>query len=122
MSQRKGSQGSTHKADAECVRVDSAGGLRGDSGGGLRVFFDGEELRGSPGQTIAAVLMSAGKRIWRHTSRRREPRGLFCGMGVCFDCLVRVDGRPNVRACRALAADAMRVDTQHADGLWEESP
>jgi predicted molibdopterin-dependent oxidoreductase YjgC len=85
----------------------------------VRLTFDGEELRALEGQTVPAALLAAGRRVWRYTSRRGEPRGLFCGMGVCFDCLVRIDGRPNVRACQAAVAEGMRVETQHGPGVWE---
>jgi predicted molibdopterin-dependent oxidoreductase YjgC len=85
----------------------------------VRWTFDGEEVRAFEGQTIAAALLAAGRRIWRYTSRRREPRGLFCGMGICFDCLVRVEGRPNVRACQTPVREGMRVETQHDPGAWE---
>lgn len=61
--------------------------------------FDGKELTALPGQTVAAALLANGIRSWRTTRIAGRPRGLFCGIGVCFDCLVTVDGRPNVRAC-----------------------
>jgi predicted molibdopterin-dependent oxidoreductase YjgC len=85
----------------------------------VRVTFDGEPLPAVAGQTVAAALLAGGRRAWRSTGRRGEPRGLFCGMGVCFDCLVRIDGRPNQRACQVPVADGMRVQTQHGAGSWE---
>jgi predicted molibdopterin-dependent oxidoreductase YjgC len=71
---------------------------------------DGEEITAYPGDTIAAALYAAGRRAWR-TARNGEPRGLLCGIGVCFDCLVTVDGVPNIRACQALAQPGMVVVT-----------
>jgi aerobic-type carbon monoxide dehydrogenase small subunit (CoxS/CutS family) len=68
---------------------------------------------------VAAALLAAGKRSLRVTPRRGEPRGLFCGMGVCFDCLVEVDGRPSVRACRTTVKAGMRVETQQGLGSWK---
>jgi predicted molibdopterin-dependent oxidoreductase YjgC len=85
----------------------------------VRFTFDGEELHAVEGQTVAAALLAAGRRVWRYTGRRGEPRGLFCGMGVCFDCLVRIDGRPNLRACQTVVAEGMRVETQRGAGTWE---
>ncbi len=85
----------------------------------LKFTCDGREMSAHAGQTIAAALLAAGTRSLRVTSRREEPRGLFCGMGVCFDCLVQVDGRPNVRACRTPVVDGMRVATQQGKGFWE---
>ena len=89
-----------------------AHGSAGPNGPSVRLTFDGTELHAVAGQTIAAALLAAGRRVWRYTGRRQEPRGMFCGMGICFDCLVRVDGRPNVRACQALVAEGMRIETR----------
>ena len=65
-----------------------------------------------PGQTIAGVLLATGRSAWRRTSRASAPRGLFCGIGVCFDCLVTVNGDPDVRACQRRASDGDVVETQ----------
>lgn len=81
--------------------------------------FDGKPIHAVAGQTIAAALLAHGERVLRHTSRRHEPRGLFCGMGVCFDCLVQVDGKPNLRACQTPVAPGMCVQSQQGDGSWE---
>ncbi|MGH6929893.1 MAG: 2Fe-2S iron-sulfur cluster-binding protein, partial [Dongiaceae bacterium] len=60
--------------------------------------FEGREIRGRPGETLAAALTAAGERNLRET-KAGEQRGLFCGMGVCQECLVEIDGRGNQRAC-----------------------
>ena len=88
----------------------------------LHFTFDGQEIVAYEGETVAAALLAAGRRALRLTDRRGEPRGLFCGMGVCFDCLIQVNGRPNVRACRTLAAEGLRVETQRGAGAWEAPP
>jgi predicted molibdopterin-dependent oxidoreductase YjgC len=88
----------------------------------LHFTFDGREVLAYEGETVAAALLAAGQRVLRLTGRRGEPRGLFCGMGVCFDCLVQVDGRPNVRACQTPAAEGLRVETQRGSGSWEVPP
>ncbi|MDN3358725.1 (2Fe-2S)-binding protein [Actinomadura sp. DC4] len=77
----------------------------------LRITVDGEPLTGAAGQTIAGVLLTAGRRSWRRTASG-APRGVFCGIGVCFDCLVTVNGVPDVRACRRRAQDGDVVTTQ----------
>jgi hypothetical protein len=64
----------------------------------LRFSFDGASIEAAPGETISAALYASGHKVLRTTSLRAEPRGLFCNMGVCFDCLVEVDGQPNMRA------------------------
>ena len=82
--------------------------------------FDGEELHARPGDTLAVALMAAGRRTLRTTSRLAEPRGLFCNMGVCFECLVEVDGRSNIRACQTLVERGMQVRTQHGHGRSDD--
>ncbi len=78
----------------------------------MRVRFDGEEVEAQEGQTVAGVLLAKGIRSWRTTRGEGRPRGLFCGIGVCFDCLVRVNGVPDVRACQRLVADGDDIRTQ----------
>ncbi|MGC5566734.1 (2Fe-2S)-binding protein [Streptomyces sp. FR-108] len=83
------------------------------------VTFDERELTVLPGQTIAAVLWSAGVMSWRTTRGSGEPRGVFCGIGVCFDCLLTVNGRPNQRACLVRAEPGDVIRTQEGTGLHE---
>jgi hypothetical protein len=59
------------------------------------------------------VLLGAGQRQWRITAAG-APRGVFCGIGVCFDCLVEVDGLRDVRACLRRAQDGDVVARQSA--------
>lgn len=78
--------------------------------------FDGRAVPFQEGQSIAAALIANGVRSWRTTRRAARPRGVFCGIGVCFDCLVTVDERPNRRACVVPAAAGMRVASQDGGG------
>ena len=84
----------------------------------VTLTVDGKDLEAHLGETVAGALMAAGIRTFRETFRRRLPRGLYCGMGVCYDCLVVIDGRPNTRACMAYVADGMKVELQKG---WGES-
>lgn len=83
-------------------------------GAPIRLFVDGREISAFAGESVAAALLAAGIRALRETGREHAPRGLFCGMGVCFDCLVSVDGRPNLRACMTPVAEGMRVETRRS--------
>ncbi len=78
--------------------------------------FDGRPVPFRPGQTLGAALVAAGTTAWRTTRIEGRPRGLFCGIGVCFDCLVTVDGHPNQRACLVVARRDMVVVTQEGTG------
>ena len=77
----------------------------------VTVTVDGDPVQAYPGETVATVLLAAGRRTFRHTDQLHAPRGLFCGMGVCFDCLVTIDGQANVRACMTPVQAGMVVET-----------
>ena len=81
----------------------------------LELVVDGKPIVAYPGETIATALLAAGRRAFRRTGRG-DLRGPFCNMGVCFDCLVTVDGAAGVRACMTAARDGMRVGTESGDG------
>jgi predicted molibdopterin-dependent oxidoreductase YjgC len=85
-------------------------------GSPLRLNVNGEEIEAYEGETVAAALMASGTRTLRRTALLAQPRGLFCGMGVCFDCLMQIDGRPNQQACLTTVADGMCVEIQFGDG------
>ncbi|TYB97851.1 (2Fe-2S)-binding protein [Micromonospora sp. WP24] len=74
-----------------------------------QLTFRGVTVAAEPGQSVAAALIAAGITDWRTTGKGGRPRGLFCGIGVCFDCLITVDGIPDQRACLVAAADGMRL-------------
>lgn len=67
--------------------------------------FEGTVVPAQPGATIGAALWAAGVREWRRSRIARRPRAMFCGIGQCFDCLVRVNGDGPVRACVTVAQD-----------------
>lgn len=79
----------------------------------VRVRIDGRDLHCPEGLSLAALFLERGLGPLRHTARHGRPRGLFCGMGVCHDCSVTVDGRPGVRACVETVRDGMVVETRH---------
>lgn len=75
------------------------------------VDVDGTPVPVVPGQTLAAALWAAGITAWRTTRGQGRPRGAFCGIGSCYDCLVVVNGVAGVRAClvRPEAGDVVRT-------------
>ncbi|MFF4758425.1 (2Fe-2S)-binding protein [Streptomyces sp. NPDC001292] len=91
------------------VRADSDAVGRQDRP--LRITVDGEPVDGIVGQTIAGVLLADDRLAWRR-QRSGAPRGVFCGIGVCFDCLVTVGEERDVRACRRRARDGDVVTIQ----------
>ena len=85
------------------------------------IFIDEEKIEVPAGTTLAAALYMAGKRVMRHTPKNHDPRSLFCGMGICYDCMVVVDGRANVRACQTEVRSDMRVNTQKGEPKVESA-
>ena len=71
--------------------------------------FNGEEFTCESGQSIAAVLIAADNRELRKTRFGNEPRSIFCGIGICFDCVVEIDGVANQRSCLVEAKQGMKV-------------
>jgi predicted molibdopterin-dependent oxidoreductase YjgC len=78
--------------------------------------FDGKDITAEPGQSVGAALLAAGYRSWRTTRHSGAPRGLFCGIGICFDCLVVVNGQPGQRACLTEVRDGDVVESQEGTG------
>lgn len=72
--------------------------------------FNGVEIQGREGEPIAAALIANGRWTLRHAEKSGEPRGIYCGMGHCYECRVTLDGVPNVRACLTPVRESMRVE------------
>jgi predicted molibdopterin-dependent oxidoreductase YjgC len=87
----------------------------------ITLLVDGRKITAHEGEMIATALVAAGYKAFRYTSKNREPRGIFCAIGRCTDCVMEVNGRPNVRTCVTPAVEGMRVNTQEGLGEWRES-
>ena len=79
----------------------------------VRCVFNGVEVAVPVGTTVAAALANAGW-LGMHRSVTGTPRGPVCGMGVCFECRVTIDGRSDVRSCMVTCANGMEVTTDRA--------
>jgi aerobic-type carbon monoxide dehydrogenase small subunit (CoxS/CutS family) len=82
----------------------------------VEITVDGEPVRCTEGQSLAAGMIAAGRPTWRRTRVEHADRGLFCGIGVCFDCLVTVNGVRSVRACLSAARPGDAVVTERPSG------
>ena len=74
--------------------------------------FDGVELTARDGQSVASALIANEERITRLTRHEGRARGLFCGIGVCFDCLITIDGVRNQRSCITALRQGMVIEVQ----------
>jgi predicted molibdopterin-dependent oxidoreductase YjgC len=85
-------------------------------GAPISIYVDGREVPTFEGETVLAALWAQGEHTLHTTARTHEPRGFFCGMGVCFDCLVTVDGTFSVRACLEPVRPGMQIALQRDAG------
>jgi D-hydroxyproline dehydrogenase subunit gamma len=77
----------------------------------VTLLVDGEAVMADEGDMVAAAILLSGRSVFRHTAKSSAPRGPYCGMGVCFECLVTIDGEPNRQACLVPVRSGMRVVT-----------
>lgn len=91
-----------------------------ERGAPVTVTVDGRPTTAYVGESVAVALMADGELTMR-TTAGGEPRGLFCGMGVCYDCIVIVDGVPGTRACITWVREGMDIARQDGPGYrWAD--
>jgi sarcosine oxidase subunit alpha len=101
------------------VTVETSRRLSGISRGRrVQIVVDEVPVQAYEGESVAASLLAAGRRGLRVTPRGGEPRGMYCGIGVCFDCVMTFDGERAARACLTPVRDGLRVETRKGDGTW----
>ena len=83
------------------------------------IYVNGKPIPAIEGEPIAAALLAAGIKQFRKTPKYKAPRGLFCAIGRCTDCIMTVDGQPNIRTCVTPVRDGMIVEIQEGHGTWE---
>lgn len=82
------------------------------------ITVDGRVIPAIEGEPIAAALLAAGIKKFRETPKHHKPRGIFCAIGRCTDCVMIVDGVPNVRTCVTPVRNGMIIYTQKGLGKW----
>jgi predicted molibdopterin-dependent oxidoreductase YjgC len=92
---------------------DRFGRFPGEQKNPVTFQFDGQAVEANVGESVAAALIAAGVYATRLTAKGM-PRGYFCGMGVCWECIVRINGISTERACRQIVEDGMIVETVKA--------
>jgi len=86
----------------------------------IEFTYDGKTLGGLEGEPIAMALEAAGVMIHRYTKKYHQPRGVFCAIGRCTDCVMVVDGKPNVRTCITPLEGGMKVQTQYGVSAMDQ--
>jgi sarcosine oxidase subunit alpha len=101
------------------MRLSAQPGERIDRSAPLRFAFDGRPVEAFAGDTIASAACAVGRRVFSRSFKYHRPRGLLCGSGQCANCMVTVDGAPNVRACIEPARAGADVRAQNVLGSLE---
>ncbi|GEM_PF-34794 len=91
-----------------------------EKGRKVNFTFDGREFAGYEGEPIAAALKANGVAVHRYTAKLHKPRGIFCAIGRCTDCVMVIDGKPNIRTCITPLREGMNVQTQYGTGAKKE--
>lgn len=84
----------------------------------VTIYVDGEAVKAYEGEVVAAALHAVGKKVLRYTRKHHEPRGIFCAIGRCTDCIMTIDGVPNIRTCVTHVREGMVIQTQYGLGEW----
>ncbi len=78
----------------------------------ITLQVDGVPCVAYEGETVHAALLAAGIRALRIAGKTGESRGIFCGMGICYECRVTINGVPDKQACMTIATDGMQIETR----------
>lgn len=84
----------------------------------VQFSFDGETIQALDCDTVASALLAAGHRVFNTTPQDGSPRGGFCFVGRCSDCLMIIDGQPGTMACATPVRSGLSVETQRGHGRW----
>jgi predicted molibdopterin-dependent oxidoreductase YjgC len=77
----------------------------------LNIHVDGNPIEAYEGETVAAALIAAGISTFRFSHDHKQPRGIYCGMGICYECLVTINGVHAQRACVTQVTEGMQIET-----------
>jgi sarcosine oxidase subunit alpha len=101
------------------VRLPAQPNERIDRSRPVRFFFDGRTIEGFEGDTIGSALFASGRRVFSRSFKYHRRRGLLCCSGGCPNCMMRVDGVPNVRVCTEPVREGAEVRAQNVVGSLE---
>ena len=86
----------------------------------VTIYFENKPVTALEGEPIASALINAGVKVFRKTHKERDNRSIFCGIGRCTDCVMIVNGSPNVRTCVTRVEEGMKIERQIGLGKWSE--
>jgi sarcosine oxidase, subunit alpha len=85
----------------------------------VEITVDEKKITAYEGETIAGALIAAGIRTFNYSSKAQNPRSIYCGIGLCYNCIMIVDGVPNTKTCQTLVKDGCTIQTQKGLGELE---
>ncbi len=83
-----------------------------DRGRTVTIRVNGREIEAIEGEPIAAAILASGVKVLRYTPKLKSPRGLYCAIGRCTDCIMKVNGIPSIRTCITPVEPGMIVESQ----------
>ncbi len=87
-----------------------------DRGTPVTIKINGHPCRAFTHESVHAALLAKGHMTLRRHPKTKQPRGIFCGMGICYECLVTINGKPEQRACMRRVEDRMEIEIDDAQG------
>jgi predicted molibdopterin-dependent oxidoreductase YjgC len=78
----------------------------------VSITVNGQRISAYHGEPIAAAILAAGITVFRHTPKLGKPRSIYCAIGRCTDCIMKVDGVPSIRTCVTPVKDGMVIESQ----------
>ena len=81
----------------------------------FEIIMDGKRVEAYEGETIGAAIMAAGINTLRSSKGKKEPRGIYCGIGLCQECRMTINGIPNTQACKTLATPECCVESKKSE-------
>jgi hypothetical protein len=78
------------------------------------IKVNGEQVVAYPGETVAGAMLAAGKKVFGTSCLKNSPRGVYCGIGVCYSCVLTINNIPSQRACQTLAKEKMVIESEVA--------
>jgi predicted molibdopterin-dependent oxidoreductase YjgC len=84
----------------------------------ISFILDGSMIKAYEGESVAAAIFATGKRDLRISANLSEKRSVYCGMGVCYECVMTINNIPNTRSCQTFVREGMIVKSQNGDGIW----
>lgn len=82
-----------------------------ERGKSVLITVNQEKVTAYEGELVSTVLHCEGIRVFQRKHMNGRPSGIYCGMGICYECLVKINGVPNIRACQTQVTDGMVIST-----------